>query len=167
MKENYKTLLTDIQALLFDVDGVMTDNRLILLPDGSLVRSVHSRDGYALHFAVQQDMRVGIITGGRNEMVKKRLQSLGITDIYMNAQNKMDPYTDFCSQHGLKPKQILYMGDDILDKAVMRASGVAACPVDAVAEIKAIADYVSPIKGGYGCVRDIIEQTLKIKGLWL
>lgn len=167
MKKNYKALLEGIQALVFDVDGVMTDNRITLLPDGSLVRSVHARDGYALQFAVQRGVHIGIITGGRSEIVKKRLQSLGITDIYMNAQNKIEPYADLCGKHELKPEQILYMGDDILDREVMQSSGVAACPVDAVAEIKAIADYISPLRGGHGCVRDIVEQTLKVKGLWI
>lgn len=166
MRENYKTRLASIKTLVFDVDGVMTDNTIILWPDGSMVRSMHARDGYAMQRAIESGIHIGVITGGINEMVRKRLQGLGITDVYLDAQNKIEAYEDLCARRGLKPEQILYMGDDILDMEVMKRSGICACPADAVPEVVALADYVSPIKGGYGCVRDIIEQTLKVKDLW-
>lgn len=166
MKAHYKTRLRQIKTLIFDVDGVMTDSQLILLPDGSMVRSMNARDGYALEYALKKGMHIAIITGGRNPMVKNRLEKLGITDIYLDAQNKREAYEDFCARYALKAEEMLYMGDDILDMEVMQCVGISSCPADAVPEVQAIADYISPLKGGKGCVRDVVEQTLKVKGLW-
>lgn len=167
MKENYKISLRQITTFIFDVDGVLTDGSVFMFPSEDPIRKFHSKDGFALQFAVRKGFRIAIITGGRSEGVIERLKALGITDIYTRAHNKIEAYKDFMAIHNLKDAEVLYMGDDLPDYEVMRKVGVACTPADGAPEIKAIAAYVSPIKGGQGCVRDVIEQTMKVQGKWL
>ena len=162
---NYKEKLNHISAFVFDVDGVLTDASLILFKQ-DFVRTMNTKDGFALQYAVKKGYPIGIITGGRDEAVKFRLNALGITDIYMNTFHKMPDFEDFLYKYSLKPQEVLYMGDDIPDYEAMTIAGVSAAPKDACPEILDIADYVSPMRGGKGCVRDVIEQTLKAKGDW-
>ena len=166
MKKNYKELLTNIKSFIFDVDGVLTNGSVILMSDGALLRTMNVRDGYALQITVKQGFPIGVITGGKDINVKKRLKTLGIKDIYLNARNKVEQYSQFKDKYNLSDDQILYMGDDIPDFELMKLCGIATCPSNATREIKEIADYVSPKKGGEGCVRDVIEQTLKTQDLW-
>jgi len=116
--------------------------------------------------AVRNGIRMAIITGGTSPDVKERLQGVGIKDIYMRASQKMEAYEDLKMCYDLSDEEILYMGDDLPDYDVMEVCGLACCPQDAAPEIKAIADYVSPVNGGQGCVRDVLEQLLKIHGKW-
>lgn len=162
---NYKEKLNFIKAFVFDVDGVLTDGK-ILLKDGTMSRSMNTKDGFAMQFAVKQGFPICIITGGRDESVVERFKGLNITDIYLNSHHKIEDYEDFKSKYQFNDEDILYVGDDLPDYEVMTKVGVAACPCDACWEIKTIASYVSPIKGGNGCVRDVIEQTLKVQGKW-
>lgn len=162
---NYKEKLNFIKAFVFDVDGVLTDGK-ILLKDGTMSRSMNTKDGFAMQFAVKQGFPICIITGGRDESVAERFKGLNITDIYLNSHNKIEDYEDFKCKYQFNDEDILYVGDDIPDYEVMTKVGVAACPFDACPEIKSIATYVSPIKGGNGCVRDVIEQTLKVQEKW-
>ncbi|QCX53145.1 HAD family hydrolase [Elizabethkingia sp. JS20170427COW] len=163
---SYKERLKDIKALVFDVDGVFTDGTILLQPDGSMSRTMNVLDGYAIVKAIKEGIIIGIITGGNDPMVKNRMQYLGVTDIYMKSPNKVEDYEDFRDKYGLEDREILFMGDDVPDKYVMQKVGIAACPVNAVPEVKEIADYISNIHGGKGCVRDVVEQVLKAKGLW-
>ena len=114
-------------------------------------------------------MLLGIITGGRTEAVRKRFTSLGFEDgnIYMGSSVKIHDYRDFRDRYGLQDEEILYIGDDIPDLEVMRECGLPCCPKDAVPEVKAVARYISYAEGGYGCGRDIVEQVLKVQGLWM
>jgi len=130
------------------------------------VRKMHSKDSYALQLAVRNGIRVAIITGGKSSDVKERLSGLGITDVYLGASDKIDAFEDLKMCYDLSNKEILYMGDDLPDYDVMELAGLACAPQDAAPEIKAIADYVSPVLGGEGCVRDVLEQLLKIHNLW-
>jgi 3-deoxy-D-manno-octulosonate 8-phosphate phosphatase (KDO 8-P phosphatase) len=166
MKPNYKTLLNHITTFIFDVDGVLTDGGVLLLPGQQPVRRFHSKDGFALQHAIKAGYRVAVITGGRSEAVKERMQQLGVTDIYLGASNKIEQLEELMMMYDLTPEQMLYMGDDLPDYEAMTAVGVATTPSDGAPEIKAIADYVSPKAGGQGCVRDVIEQTLKVQGKW-
>jgi 3-deoxy-D-manno-octulosonate 8-phosphate phosphatase (KDO 8-P phosphatase) len=127
---------------------------------------MHSKDSYALQLAVRNGIRVAIITGGKSSDVKERLSGLGITDVYLGASDKIDAFEDLKMCYDLSNKEILYMGDDLPDYDVMELAGLACAPQDAAPEIKAIADYVSPVLGGEGCVRDVLEQLLKIHNLW-
>jgi 3-deoxy-D-manno-octulosonate 8-phosphate phosphatase (KDO 8-P phosphatase) len=164
--ENFKTKLTRVKAIVLDVDGVLTDGSVTLMPDGEQVRVMNIKDGYALQLAVKKGYKVAIISGGRSEMVRKRLNGLGITDIYLGAHTKIDVYKELLEIYSLTDDDILYMGDDIPDYEVMKRVGVPTCPNDAAQEIKDICLYVSYNKGGKGAVRDVLEQVMKVQGKW-
>ena len=163
---NYKEIFKNITTVVLDVDGVLTNGDIILMPGMQPVRKMNAKDGYAMQLAVRNGIRMAIITGGRSLEVKERLQGLGITDIYLGASSKMESYEDLKMCYDLKDDEILYMGDDLPDYDIMKLVALAAAPQDAAPEIKAVADYVSPINGGKGCVRDVLEQLLKIQGKW-
>ena len=163
---NYKELFRNITTVVLDVDGVLTNGDIILMPGMQPVRKMNAKDGYAMQLAVRNGIRMAIITGGRSPEVKERLQGLGITDIYLGASSKMESYEDLKMCYDLKDDEILYMGDDLPDYDIMKIVALAAAPQDAAPEIKSVADYVSPIHGGKGCVRDVLEQLLKIQGKW-
>src|SRR5690606_21901755 len=163
---NYKQKLKNITTFIFDVDGVLTDGSILLMPTGEMVRSMHTKDGYAMQYAIKKGYRIAVITGGRDKMVEERLKYLGLTDIYSGVRDKMEAYTDLLYSYQLKPEEIVYMGDDLPDFEVMKQVGLPCCPNDAVPEIREICDYISLINGGKGCVRDIIEQTLKVQKKW-
>ncbi|HET6245045.1 MAG TPA: HAD-IA family hydrolase [Bacteroidia bacterium] len=158
--------MKDITTFVFDVDGVLTDGNVILLPTGEQARRMNIKDGYALQLAIKKGYKICIITGGKCEMVKQRLKGLGINDIYLNISDKADKLEDYIYDNDLKKKHILYMGDDMPDYEVMLMAGIAACPNDSAPEIKEISAYVSHLNGGQGCVRDVIEQVLKVQGKW-
>jgi len=163
---NFKEDLRNIKAFVFDVDGVFTDGQIYLDPSGEFVRSVNMKDGYAVAYALKQGYTIGIISGGSSDAMKKRFQYLGITDIYLGSRDKVNDFEDFYFKYGLKPEEILYMGDDLPDYEVMQIAGLATCPSDAAEEIKAISKYISTFPGGRGCVRDVIEQVLRLQGKW-
>jgi len=166
MEKSYKEVMPQITTFVFDVDGVLTDGTVIVFPDGQLVRKMHIKDGYALKTAIDKGYNVCIISGGTNEGVRSRLRALGVTDIYLGVQNKIDQLDEYLDINNIKPEHVLYMGDDIPDYQVMQQVALAACPKDAVPEIQDISLYVSQKKGGNGCVRDVIEQVLKVQDNW-
>ena len=164
--ENAKQKLHKISCFVFDVDGVLTDGSLILLPTGEQVRTMNIRDGYAMQLAIKQGYRIIVISGGKSEAVKTRLNGLGITDVYLGNDTKEKKLTEVMSKYGLKSEEVLYMGDDVPDLAAMKLCGLPTCPADACPEIKELSLYISDKKGGHGCVRDIIEQTMRLHGKW-
>ena len=164
--QSYKQLLNNVKAFIFDVDGVLTNGMVTVFPNGELVRNMNIKDGYALKSAVDAGFPVCIISGGSSEGVRTRLQGLGLTEIHLGVHNKIEKYQEIIKKHNLNADEIVYMGDDIPDYPVMELVGVACAPQDAAQEIKRISKYVSPIKGGEGCVRDIIEQVLRVQGKW-
>ena len=157
----------DIHTFVFDVDGVLTNSNVIVMEDGKLIRTMNVRDGYAMKRAVQQGYRIGIITGGKSSGVVSRLENLGITDIYKGISDKLDAFEEFVAIYELDTSGILYMGDDIPDLDPMRMAGLTCCPNDAANEVIKISRYISPLKGGEGCVRDVIEKVLKLHGKWM
>ena len=159
--------LTKIKALAFDVDGVLSTNNVILSTDGQPNRTANIKDGYALQLAVKRGLQVAIITGGRSESVRTRYVSLGLQNVFMGVSIKINCFNDWLEESGLKPEEVLYMGDDIPDYEVMCKCGLSCCPADAAAEIKGIAKYVSQYNGGCGCVRDVVEQVLKAQDKWM
>ncbi|NNC82784.1 MAG: HAD hydrolase family protein [Flavobacteriales bacterium] len=167
MTKNYKEKLKDIQTLIFDVDGVFTDNTLYLIEGQQPMRKMNVKDGYALQLAVKSGYRIAVITGGRSEAVRERFLGLGVQDVFMGSQNKLAVFDQYISEHELDPTHILYMGDDIPDRSVMKIVGLACCPQDATDAVKEVSDYISYRKGGEGCVRDILEQLLRLHGHWL
>ncbi|MDH7446771.1 KdsC family phosphatase [Aquimarina sp. 2201CG14-23] len=167
MEKSYKEYLQHITTFIFDVDGVLTDGTVLIDSNGELLRTMNIKDGYALKTAVQQGFNVCIISGGKNEGVRKRLQGLEIKDIYLGAHHKVDQLNEYMTKNDIKIENVLYMGDDIPDLPVMKLVGLPTCPQDGVAEIKEVSKYISFKKGGKGCVRDVIEQVLKVQGKWI
>lgn len=167
MEKSYKEYLKDITTFIFDVDGVFTDGTLLITTDGEMLRKMSVKDGYALKVALDKGYNVCIITGGTNEGVRKRLHGLGVTDIYMGAHHKNEPLNTYLEMHAIATKNVVYMGDDIPDIPPMKTVGLATCPQNAVPEVKAVSHYISHKNGGDGCVRDIIEQVLKVRGDWM
>lgn len=165
-EKNYKENLPQITTFIFDVDGVMTNGKVLITTAGEMYREMDTKDGFALKCALEQGYKVAIISGGTNEGIRNRLRALGIYDIYLGAHHKQEAFQDFQDNYNIPMEEILYMGDDVPDHVIMEQVGVAACPVDAVPDIKAIAHYISHKKGGEGCVRDVIEQTLRVQGKW-
>jgi 3-deoxy-D-manno-octulosonate 8-phosphate phosphatase (KDO 8-P phosphatase) len=164
---NYKLLLKDINTFIFDYDGVLSDGSIITLDDGEAYRTTNVKDGYALQLAVKKGYRVAVISGAKADCMMNRLKSLQITDIFLGVENKMAVFNTYLEDNGIKTEQVLFMGDDIPDFEVMLKAGISTCPADAVEEIRKIANYISHAPGGKGCVRDVIEQVLKIQGKWM
>jgi len=164
---NLLSLFKPVTTFVFDVDGVLTDGNLFLFPGGEMVRRMNIKDGYALQLAVKQGFKVIIISGGFSELVKERLLRLGVSEVYMGVTDKKRVLTEYATANGLEWNQLLFMGDDIPDQEVMEQSGLlACCPADAVPEIKAVCQYISPFSGGAGCARDVIEKVLKLNDKW-
>lgn len=167
MEKSYKEYLNHITTFVFDVDGVLTDGTITVTTTGELLRTMNIKDGYALKTAVDKGYHVCIISGGNNEGVRVRLEGLGITDIHLGTHHKTKTLEAYLKAKGLKHENVLYMGDDIPDLQVMQHIGLPCAPQDAVPEIKEVSKYVSHKNGGTGCVRDVIEQVLKVQGNWI
>lgn len=163
---NFKEEIAQIRAFVFDVDGVFTDGRILLTPDGEYLREYSVRDGLAIVHAVKRGYPIGIISGGRGDQLRKRMESLGIRHIYTGQDSKLESLHHFSEQCGVGLDRMIYMGDDYPDIAPMRAVRIATAPADADATVKSIVHYVSAFAGGRGCVRDIIEQVLRARGDW-
>ncbi|HRI20308.1 MAG TPA: HAD-IIIA family hydrolase [Panacibacter sp.] len=163
---NVLELFKAVTTFVFDVDGVLTDGMLTVMPNGGMYRRMNIKDGYALQLAVKAGYKVVIISGGNSPEVEERLNKLGVAQVFMRVENKKRVLEDFMQQHNLTVNQILFMGDDIPDYEVMVFAGLPCCPADAATEIKQISKYISPLKGGEGCARDVIEKALKLHGHW-
>ncbi len=164
---NFKEELRKVRAFAFDVDGVLSRQTMSLHPSGEPMRTINIKDGYAIQLAVKKGYPVTVITGGNSSAIKKRFTRLGVTDIYLNSYNKKKDFEDFIYKYDLDPATVLYMGDDLPDFEIMEMVGFPTCPADAVAEIKQHSRYISNINGGDGCVRDIIEQVLRLHKKWM
>lgn len=164
---NYLEQFRSIHTFIFDVDGVLTNSELIILENGRLLRKMNTRDGYALKKAIESGYRVCIITGGKSSGVVSRLEGLGISDIFKGVEDKLETLDAYIDTYNIDPQGILYMGDDLPDYEAMRRVGLPACPADAAVEIVQISQYKSPVNGGQGCVRDVIEKVLKLHGNWM
>lgn len=156
-----------IKLLAFDLDGVLTNGKLLIMPDGEWLRQMDIKDGYVLQHAVKSGLHIAVITGSASAAVGNRLKKLGIQNYYENTSSKSLVLSTLTSELGLEPDQVLFMGDDIPDLDAFKVAGCKVCPADAVQEIIEMADYVSPIKGGEGCVRDVVEKVMRTKGIWL
>lgn len=164
---NVLELFKPITTFVFDVDGVLTDGMLLVMPGGLMARRMNIKDGYALQLAIKRGYRVVIISGGNSPEVKERLNNLGITDVFMRVENKLECLQQYMQQHRLTAEELLFMGDDIPDYEVMQLVALPCCPSDAAVEIRGVARYISPLKGGEGCGRDVIEKVLKLRGDWM
>jgi 3-deoxy-D-manno-octulosonate 8-phosphate phosphatase (KDO 8-P phosphatase) len=163
---NILALFKSIKTFVFDVDGVLASDILLILGGSEMARNMNSKDGYALQLAVKKGYRVVVISGGVSQAVKDRLVRLGVEEVYLGIANKKEVLEAYIFQHKLKWDEILYMGDDIPDLECMQLVGLPCCPADAAIEIKLVSKYISPIEGGKGCGRDVIEKVLKLNGTW-
>lgn len=163
---SYLNRLKNIKAFVFDVDGVFTDGSIYLMPDQNMSRVMSVLDGYAVVQALKANYKIAIITGGNDPMVKNRMEYLGIKDYYAKSSDKIADYNDFKNKYNIDDSNVLMMGDDIPDIGIMKIAEISACPANAVPEVKAISNYISPIFGGKGAVRDVIEQVMKVQEKW-
>ena len=163
---NTLSKFNDIKTFIFDVDGVLTNSNLLVTEHGELLRTVNTRDGYAIRTAIAKGYNVYIITGGGSEGITKRFSNLGVPLIFSKVKDKKSKFEALVSEYHLDTQEILYMGDDIVDYDVMKLVGLPTCPADAVPEIVSLSNYVSPLEGGKGCVRDVIERVLKLHDNW-
>jgi 3-deoxy-D-manno-octulosonate 8-phosphate phosphatase (KDO 8-P phosphatase) len=164
---NYKEKLLKVNTFIFDYDGVLSDGSLLLTSDGDALRTANVKDGYALQLAKKKNYRIAVISGGYSESMKRRFESLKVEDVFLGVDKKIDVYTDYMKTHNLENENVLFMGDDIPDYEIMLTVGVPTCPADASEEIKKVSSYISHLPGGKGCVRDVIEQVLKVQGKWM
>ena len=163
---NFKEDIARVEAIVLDVDGVMTDGGIIPLADGDLIRKYNAKDGYALAYAASHGFNIGVISGGFGKTLESRMNRLHIEHRYLGCMDKIAALHDFAEKSGINLKNAIYMGDDIPDLECMREVGIPVAPADAASEIIEAARYVSEFKGGCGCVRDIIEQTLRAQDCW-
>ena|ERR1035437_2609038 len=164
---NYRERLPHINTFIFDYDGVLTNGQIITLPNGEALRVANVKDGYALQLAIKKNYKVVIISGGNAVSMLRRFEALKIVDVFLSVENKIEVFDKYLKDNNLTAETVLYMGDDIPDYPVMKMAGVSTCPADAVEEVRSVADYISHQKGGEGCVRDVIEQVLKVQGKWM
>ena len=157
-----------IKRIAFDYDGVFTNGTILLMPDGSQVRQATVRDGFAVQWAARQGLPISLITGGREESVRKRMEGLGVVDVHLGASDKLSVVKDLCATSwGISMSELAYMGDDLPDLPVLEACGLAMCPADAVPEVLTSSMFISSRGGGAGCVREVLEHWMRQKGIWL
>ncbi len=163
---NALELFKKITTFIFDVDGVLTDGTVLVLENGLQARRMHIKDGFALQMAVRNNYRVLVISGGNSPQVVQRLEKLGVSDVHMSVMDKKLFLQEFINKNKLNTEEVLYMGDDLPDIGGMELVGLACCPSDAVSEVREAVQYISPIRGGLGCVREVIEKVLKLNDHW-
>jgi len=156
----------EIDTFIFDVDGVLTDCGLLITENGEFLRRMNVRDGAAIKIALKNDFRVAIITKGNSAGVRDRLLFLGADPVFDCVSDKAKALHEIETNHGIDPKKSVYMGDDLADLAVADRVLLFTCPQNAVPEVIQKAEFVSPLDGGAGCVRDLIERVLRVQGKW-
>jgi len=164
---NFKEGLANVKAFVFDIDGVLSTQTIALNVFGVPNRSVNLRDGYAIQLAVRKGYHICVISGCSSKEYHKRLKLLGVRDIFLNSKSKIDHFQAFLKKYKLNKSEVLFMGDDIPDYEVMKEAGIPVCPSDADSEIRGVASYISDKRGGEGCVRDVIEQVLRLHNKWM
>lgn len=158
--------LSTIKAFVLDMDGVVSATVSPVDPSGMPMRTVNVKDGYAMQYAVKQGFTLAIISGGESLAMRYRFESLGVQHIFMRVKDKSAKLDELVTLTGIKAEEMAYIGDDIPDISIMKRVGLPVAPADATAEVKAVARYISLCDGGYGVVRDLIEQTMKAQNKW-
>lgn len=159
--------LMKIEAIIFDIDGVLSPSTVPMSDAGLPLRMVNVKDGYSIQLAVKKGLRIAIISGAADEALRRRYNALGVTDIYLKASDKMPCLMDFAKRSGISLADMAYMGDDIPDLSVMKVVGLPCAPRDADDEVKAVATYITQADGGYGAGRELIEEVMRVKGMWM
>ncbi len=157
-----------IKLVGMDIDGVLTGGEIIVLSSGEEVKiwDVKDRFGFTLAHKSGIGIKFVWITGRKSKEIEKHAEELGINCVYQNCYDKLLAYKEILKKFSLKPDEIVYIGDDLMDLPVLKRVGLSVCPIDAPEELKKTVDYVSPLPGGKGVFREVIEMVLKAKGLW-
>ncbi len=163
---NLLETFSQINTFVFDVDGVMTDGSLLIMPNHEFLRTMDIKDGYALQLAVKSGYHIFVITGSSSAPVAERLAYLGIEEFHQKVKDKKERLNQLLDKYKLTPNTVLFMGDDMPDVEVMGYVAMGCCPADAAIDVLKIAHYISPKNGGKGCVRDVIEKVMKLQGKW-
>ena len=163
---NVLARLRMVKVFVFDMDGVLTDGSLLIVDENKWLRKMNIKDGYALQLAIKNGYKVLVISGSDAPPVVERLHKLGVTEVFMKVIGKEALLQKYMLDNKLSVGEVLFMGDDIPDYECMQIAGCACCPADAAVEIRQISSYISPIKGGHGCVRDVIEKVMKLNNQW-
>lgn len=158
--------LKKIRGVVFDVDGVLSPLTIPLDRDGHPLRMTNMRDGLAIHKAATSGYHLAVISGARASGVEKRLSDLGIQEVYMDVPDKTTLLRSWMERHQLTPDEVAYAGDDLPDIEPMSICGLRVAPLDAAHDVKMIANYISPCRGGEGVARDLLEQVLRAAGKW-
>lgn len=158
--------LAKIKLLLLDVDGVLTDGRIIYDSQGNELKAFDVKDGHGLKMVQRAGIRVGIITGRNSIIVSRRAQELGIEILYQGALRKLEPYLEILSEQNLLDEQVAYVGDDIIDLPILQRVGFSATVADAVPDLFPRVDYIATRPGGGGAVREICDLLLRASGQW-
>lgn len=166
MDEQLIEKLKSIRTFIFDVDGVLTSGSVLVTEEGDMLRSVNIKDGYALQHAVKQGYNIAIISGGNSKGIFHRFAGLGISEIYLGQKNKIEAFHKVLNDFGVDAEQVAYVGDDMPDFPVLKLAGLSCCPADAAEDIQNICRYVSPVNGGLGVARELLEKTMKLQGTW-
>jgi 3-deoxy-D-manno-octulosonate 8-phosphate phosphatase (KDO 8-P phosphatase) len=156
-----------ITTFIFDIDGVLTDSTVLLVGDGLQARRMNIKDGLGLQMAIKNGFGVLAISGSVSDPVAQRLKKLGVGDVHMSVVDKKKFVDEYRAKNNLQWEEILYMADDLPDLALMKTVGLPCCPADAVPEILELSKYISPVNGGFGCVRDVIEKVLRVQDKWI
>ena len=156
----------NINLIVLDLDGVLTNGKILLNTDGEWLRQMDVKDGYAIQLAKKSGFEVAVVSGSFSSQAEQRLKKLGVDIFIQGASRKSEDLLHLMQQLSLKNENILYVGDDIPDIDAFYLAGVKACPADAVHEIKETADFISSKNGGDGCVREIIEKVMRVQGKW-
>lgn len=160
------TKLKNVKCVVLDVDGVLTNGDILVMEDGSQLRTFNVKDGYAIQYAIKQGVDIFVITGAKSQGVKMRFEGLGVKETFIGISDKWTLLAELLDKYGYSAEDVLFVGDDMPDYLCMQRAGVAVAPADAVEDIKRVSDYVSKLKGGEGMVRDILEKMLRLQGKW-
>ena len=164
--EDIQKRAKQIVLMLFDVDGVMTDGRIILSESGEETKAFLARDGSRIKLAQQSGLSVGLISGRESKAVNVRAEELGIQHVYQNIQDKLVPFDEIKTMRGLADREIAFVGDDLLDIPLIQRAGLGLAVADASPEVREVADFVLSRSGGNGAVSEAIEIVLKSQGKW-
>ena len=163
---NYKEKLNKIKTFVFDIDGVFTNGKIMVDSHGNESRSFNTKDGIVVKLANDLGYNIAVITGANNKGIEARLNRLGVKNVFLNSNDKVKDLLNYSKTNNINLEKTVYMGDDLPDTFPMKLVYLKTCPFDAAPEVREISDYISNKNGGEGCVRDIIEQTLKVQGNW-
>ena len=166
MKEGTEEKIKKIKMIIFDVDGVLTDGRIIFSSDGAETKFFDVRDGFGIRLALRAGIKIALISGRSCSATTRRAEELGIEDVYQDVHVKTDVFQEILEKHELAAEEICYVGDDLIDLPLMRKVGFPLAVTGAVSDVTAQADYVTRANPGRGAVREVVELILKTQGLW-